>query len=68
MTKKQEKKVVAYVINKVGKTWDIVSQTEYLEDGTWIMGMSIVTSIDDVLKRAEAKKLNIIFESMLNIK
>jgi len=67
MTKSQTegKKVVAYVIKKAGKTWDMVCQTEYLEDGTWVMGMNLITSIGDVLDRAEKQGLNIFFESML---
>lgn len=65
--KKKEPRVVAYVINKIDKDWSMVNQTEYLDDGTWVCGMNLITSIDDVLDRAEKLGLNIIFESKLNV-
>jgi hypothetical protein len=45
--------------------WSMVSQTEYMEDGRWVSGMMLLTSIEDVLDRAEEQGVPIIFESML---
>jgi hypothetical protein len=59
---------VALVIRKQGKKWDMVCVTEYTKNGDWISGMNMITSIDDVLDTAEKKKLNIVFESMLERK
>lgn len=67
MKKKIEPKVVALVIKKTGEDWsDMVCETEYLEDGTWICGMNLITGIEEVLDRAEKEGLNIIFESRFN--
>jgi len=63
--------VHAYVIrdateglNDVPK-WGMVAQTEYMEDGSWVSGLTLITSIEDVLDRAEKEGKPIIFESML---
>ena len=45
--------------------WSIVNQTEYFDDGQWVSGMNLITSIEDVLDRAEKLGVAIIFESML---
>jgi len=64
-------KVHAYVIRDATDflddtpKWGLVNQTEYMEDGRWISGMNLITSIEDVLDRAEQKGVPIIFESML---
>lgn len=45
--------------------WSMVAQSEYTEDGRWISGLILITSIQDVLDRAEKAGKPIIFESML---
>lgn len=45
--------------------WSMVCQTEYMEDGRWISGMVLITSLEDVVARAEKAGKPIIFESML---
>lgn len=64
-------KIHAYVIRDATDDlpntpkWSMVVQTEYMEDGRWISGMVLITSIEDVLDRAEKAGKPIIFESML---
>jgi len=64
-------KLQAYVIRDATEglkdvpKYGIVCQTEYMENGQWISGMNLITSIEDVLERAEEKGVAIIFESML---
>ena len=67
---KVEPKLHAYVIAKPfgAKDWSMVVQTEYFDDGTWVSGMNLITSIDDVLDRAEKKGIIVVFESMLGDK
>ena len=64
-----DKDTVAIVIKNDGsEKWDIVCATQYKKDGTWLMGLNEMTSIDDVLNTAEKNGLNIVFESAFSKK
>ena len=56
---------IALIIKKFDDSWLDVCVTEYKKDGTWILGMNLVTSLKDVMDTAEKNKLSIIFESVL---
>jgi len=57
---KKKEKLVAYVIEPIDEKWDMVCQTEYYDNGKWIIGMNLLTSLEDVVERANKKKLTII--------
>lgn len=57
---KKEPKLVAFVIEPIDGKWSIVNQTEYYSDGTWVCGLNLITSIEDVVERANELKINII--------
>ena len=57
--------IAALIINPVDKGYKIVNVTELKKNGEWMIGMNLITSIEDVLERAEKEGLNIIFEKTL---
>ena len=65
---KKKEKLVAYVIEPVDGKWDMVCQTEYFDNGRWIIGMNLLTSLEDVVERAYKKKINIIPISCMKCK
>ncbi len=63
-------KLHAYVIRDATHDtpkWSIVAQSEYTEDGTWVSGMVLITSIEDVLDRAEKKVYQLYLKVCLRI-
>lgn len=58
------KNVKALVLS-TNNNWKMCCVTEYTEDNVWHSGMNFITSVEDVLKTAEERGLNIIFEKML---
>ena len=63
--KTKKEKLVAYVVSPVEKDWSIVNQTEYFDNGRWVIGMNLITSLEDVMQRAWDEKVNVIPESCL---
>jgi hypothetical protein len=53
--------------NRNGK-WDIVNMTELMKDGTWMSGMNLITSIEDVVERADKENVPIITRKYLETK
>ena len=50
----------------MNKSWSVVSVSVYTRDNRWILGMTLITSIGEILDCARRNKLSIIFESMLH--
>ena len=50
-------------IDRKEKGWGTVCCTELLNDGTWMCGLNIITSIDAVLDESEKKGIVVGFES-----
>ena len=46
--------------------WKTCCITEYRNNGEWMCGVNIITSLEIAIKTAEKNKLYIMFESMLN--
>jgi len=71
---KQEKKLKALVIypipNSNNKTekWGIVNMTELMEDEEWICGLNLITSIEDVVEKADKENVPIITIKYLETK
>jgi hypothetical protein len=60
----QEPKLKAYVIEKTapdknGNAWGIVNCTELTDDGVWHLGLTLITSIEDVAEKAAEAKVPI---------
>ena len=60
----------AFVIErgpKIGgeNEWRMVRMTELFEDGTWRNGLNYITSIEDVVERAEKENVPIITRKFL---
>jgi hypothetical protein len=65
----QEEKIKALVIEPgLDDKWDIVNVTELMEDGTWVAGMNLVTSLEDVVERAAKENVPIITRKYLETK
>jgi len=56
----KDRKLVAYIIEPIRGRFEMVNQTEYFDDGTWLTGMNLITSLEDVFERAWKKKINVI--------
>lgn len=64
--KKMFEDTVGLVIQPQDKDWEVVCVTEYKKDGTWMLGMNLITSLKDVLQLAWDEGLNIIPESLMH--
>jgi hypothetical protein len=60
-----EKDIGALVISPSQSGWGTVCVTEYLKDGTWVCGMNLITTVENVLDEAYKRKISIIPESCL---
>lgn len=58
-------KLKAYVIEKIGKQWDIVAQTKYYESGVWVTGEIVLTSLEYIMQKATKEKVAIYPKSMM---
>lgn len=57
--KKEKLKALVIEPDPVRKTWDIVNMTELTEDGKWLCGLNFITSIKDVVERADKENVPI---------
>lgn len=57
-------KLKAYVVEPLEKDWSMVNQTEYFESGKWVIGMNLITSLEDVMQRAFEQKIAVLPQSM----
>jgi hypothetical protein len=65
----EKEKIKAFVIEpSPDGTWDIVNVTELMEDGAWMSGMNLITSIEDVVERADKENVPIITRRYLETK
>ena len=60
-----KKKLKALVIEKTSKDWGMVNMTELTTDGKWILGMNLITSIEEVIKTSIEKGVPIITREVL---
>jgi len=65
---KPKEKLVAFVIEPIDGKWEMVCQTEYYDSGKWVTGMVLMTSLEDVIEKANKQKLNIIPIGCMNKK
>jgi len=64
--KKEKEKIKAFVIEPISDgEWHIVNMTELMEDGKWMCGLNLITSIEDVVERADKKNVPIITRKYL---
>lgn len=68
MSVSKEEKLKAYIVEPVEEDWSMVNQTEYFENGRWVIGMNLITSLEDVMKRAYKKKIAVLPQSMFEEK
>lgn len=68
MSVSKKEKLTAYIVEPVKEDWSIVNQTEYFESGRWVIGMNLITSLKDVMKRAYEKKIAVLPQSMFEEK
>jgi len=60
-----KEKLKALVIEKAGKDWGMVNMTELTTDGKWILGMNLITSIEEVIKTSIKRGVPIITREVL---
>lgn len=60
--------VIALVVGHTLNDLRMVCMTELMSDGKWRCGLMVITSIDDVLDRAEKEHLPIIMEATMRSK
>ena len=62
---KKDSKLKAYVVEPIDGDWSMVNQTEYFEDGRWVIGLVLITSLEDVMKSAWKQKVAVLPQSIL---
>ena len=58
----------AVVIDKVDKKWDMIAITILDDDGSWIIGETLISNIDEAIEMSIKNKCVIITKELLNAK
>ena len=58
-------KLKAIVIEPCGEDWGMVNMTDLMTDGTWVLGLNLITTIEDVVERAHKEDVPILHRKTL---